>query len=101
VTPLSYHEAAEEELLREIGYLELRTKGLGKRFFAEIRRAEKIISKYPESAEEIRPGIRKQVLRKFRYSIIYSTASEGVLVLAIAHHSRRPSYWLGRISSEK
>ena len=51
MTPLSYHEAAEEELLREIGYLELRNKGLGKRFFAEIRRAEKIISKYPESAE--------------------------------------------------
>jgi len=101
VTPLNYHEAAEEELLREIGYLELRTKGLGKRFFGEIRRAEKIISKYPESGEEIRPGIRKQVLRKFRYSIIYSTATEGVLVLAIAHHSRRPSYWLGRISSEE
>jgi hypothetical protein len=33
VTPLSYHEAAEEKLLREIGYLELRTKGLGKLFF--------------------------------------------------------------------
>lgn len=32
---VKYHEAAEEELLREIGYLELRAKGLGRRFFAE------------------------------------------------------------------
>lgn len=100
MTPLSYHEAAEEELCVRSATSSFETK-VGKRFFAEIRRAEKIISKYPESAEEIRPGIRKQVLRKFRYSIIYSTASEGVLVLAIAHHSRRPSYWLGRISSEE
>jgi hypothetical protein len=39
VTPIRYHEAAEAELLDEIGYLELRAKGLGRRFFAEIRRA--------------------------------------------------------------
>jgi hypothetical protein len=29
VTPVRYHEAAEEELLHEIGYLELRANGLG------------------------------------------------------------------------
>ena len=29
MTPVTYHEAAEEELLNEIGYLELRGKGLG------------------------------------------------------------------------
>jgi len=27
VTPIKYHEAAEVELLNEIGYLELRAKG--------------------------------------------------------------------------
>jgi hypothetical protein len=30
VTPIKYHEAAEVELLNEIGYLELRAKGLGR-----------------------------------------------------------------------
>ncbi len=30
--PLRYHEAAEEELLSEIGYLELQAQGLGRRF---------------------------------------------------------------------
>ena len=40
MTPVSYHEAAEGELLSEIGYLELRAGGLGRRFFAEVRRAE-------------------------------------------------------------
>jgi plasmid stabilization system protein ParE len=98
VTPIRYHEAAEDELLNEIGYLELRANGLGRRFFEEIRRSEKLISQFPESAEEIRPGIRKRILRKFRYSLIYSIEEEGVLILAVAHHSRRPGYWLGRIS---
>jgi plasmid stabilization system protein ParE len=97
VTPVRYHEAAEEELLNEIGYLELRGKGLGRRFFAEVQRAEKFISQFPESAEEIRPGIRKRVLRKFHYSLIYSIEKDGLLILAVAHHSRRPGYWIARV----
>ena len=97
--PVRYHEAAEEELLREIAYLELRAGGLGRRFLAEVQRTEKLITQFPQSAEEIRPGIRKRALRKFRYSLIYSTEGEGVLILAVAHHSPRPTYWVGRATS--
>ncbi|MFN3680698.1 MAG: type II toxin-antitoxin system RelE/ParE family toxin [Nitrospira sp.] len=98
MTPVKYHEAAEEELLNEIGYLELRAQGLGRRFFAEVRRAEHLIAQFPESAEEIRSGIRKRILRTFRYSLIYSVEQEGLLILAVAHQSRRPGYWVGRHS---
>lgn len=99
MTLVRYHEAAEEELLHEIGYLELRAEGLGRRFFAEVRRVEKLILEFPDSAEEIRPGIRRCILRKFRYSLIYSNEKDGLLILAVAHHSRRPSYWIGRVGS--
>ena len=101
MTPVEYHEAAEDELLREIAYLELQATGLGRRFFAEIRRVENLIARFPESAEEILPGIRRRVLRTYRYSLIYSIEKEGALVLAVAHHSRRPSYWVGRASRSK
>lgn len=97
MTPIKYHEAAEDELLTEIGYLELQAKGLGRRFYAEIQRAEHLMAQFPESAREIKPGIRKRILRKFRYSLIYSREKEGLLILAVAHHSRRPEYWVGRV----
>lgn len=96
--PLQYHEAAEEELLNEIGYLELQAQELGRRFFAEIRRVEDRIIQFPQSAQEIRPGIRKSILRTFQYSLIYSIEPEGILVLAVAHHRRRPGYWIGRVT---
>lgn len=99
MTPVGYHEAAEDELLKEIGYLELRAKGLGRRLLAEVRRAESLIAQFPESAEEIRPGIRKRTLRKFQYSLIYSIEEDALLILAVAHHSRRPGYWVSRIRS--
>ena len=95
---VKYHEAAEEELLEEIGYLELRADGLGRRFFAEVRRAEDLIEQFPESAVEIMPGIRRCILRKFRYSLIYTVEGDGLLILAVAHHSRRPGYWVGRVN---
>jgi len=96
--PVKYHEAAAEELLHEIGYLEWRAKGLGRRFFAEVRRAEDLMAQFPESAAEIMPGIRGCILRKFRYSLIYAMERDGLLILAVAHHSRRPGYWVGRVS---
>ncbi len=44
---ISYHEAAEAELLTEVGYLELRRDGLGRRFLAEVRRAENHMARFP------------------------------------------------------
>ena len=97
---LRYHEAAEDELLNEIGYLELQAHGLGRRLYAEVRRAERLISQFPESAPEIRPSIRKHLLQKFRYSLIYSRENDGVLILAVAHQSRRPEYWVDRVRKD-
>ncbi len=95
------HEAAESELLTAVGYFELRTKGLGRRLLAEIRRAESLIAEFPESSEEIGPGIRKRLLRKFRYALIYSLEADEIVILAVAHASRRPGYWADRTSPEQ
>ena len=101
MTPVIYHEAAEDELLEEIGYLEFQAEGLGQRFFREVQRVERLIAQFPQSAEEIRPGIRKRVLRQFRYSLIYSIENDVLLILAIAHHSRRPGYWFSRVNKHR
>ena len=95
--PVKYHEAAEEELLTQIAYLEDQARGLGRRFFTEVQRAENLIAQSPQSAAEILPGIRRYVLRKFRYALIYSIEEDCLLILAVAHHSRRPNYWAGRL----
>jgi plasmid stabilization system protein ParE len=101
VTPIRYHEAAEAELLDEIGYLEVRAKGLGRRFFDEICRTERLISQFPESGEEIGPGIRKKIVRIFRHSLIYAIESSGLPILAVAHQSRRAGYWHARVGSRE
>ena len=100
MTPVRYHQAAEDELLAEIGYLELPVRGLGRRFYAEVQRAEGRIRKFPKSAPEVAPNIRKFSLRKFPFSILYSVESDGLLILPVAHHRRRPRYWVDRVGRQ-
>jgi plasmid stabilization system protein ParE len=39
---------------------------------------------------------RKLRLGKFPYSLVYRLHGEVISVIAVAHQSRRPAYWLGR-----
>lgn len=92
-----YLEPAEIELLAEVAYLEDSQPGLGRRFFDEVKRAEGYIAEFPEAAEEIRPGVRKRLIRLFRYSLFYSIERDEILIIAVAHPSRRPGYWGDRL----
>ena len=93
---VKYHWAAEAELLNEISYMESQANGLGKRLFNEVLLAEKRIQELPLSSPEVRAGIRKLVLRKFRYSLYYTIEKRSVVILAVAHHRRAPYYWEDR-----
>jgi hypothetical protein len=37
------------------------------------------------------------VLKRFPYDIVVRELSEEILVVAVAHHSRRPGYWRDRL----
>lgn len=94
-----FHEAAEAELHEALGFLELRAKGLGRRLLKELRATVARIAEFPLLGAEICPGVRKLSVRTFRYAIIYAIDDRGVLVLAVAHGSRRPDYWTGRLDT--
>jgi plasmid stabilization system protein ParE len=95
---IRYHTAAEAELLNEITYFETQSPGLGRRFFGEIQQAEKLLAQFPALGREVRPGVRRQTLRKFQFSLIYSIEpDDSLLILAVAHHRRRPGYWISRL----
>jgi hypothetical protein len=37
------------------------------------------------------------LLHRFPFSVIYSVEADMILVVAIAHHGRRPAYWQSRV----
>jgi hypothetical protein len=44
-----------------------------------------------------RTDVRPRVLQRFPYSIIYLVERNEIVIVAVAHHKRRPGYWLDRL----
>lgn len=92
-----FHPAAEVEHLETIAYYEFKRPGLGAIYLAEFENILKLICESPQSYPvESKPDIRIKRMKRFPFTILFKEASGKVLILAIAHHRRRPSYWLGR-----
>ena len=94
--PLSFHRLAERELNDAALYYERESRGLGVKFLNEIERYIEAILKNPNAGTSIRGSVRRRILSKFPYAILYSVKDEEIRVLAIMNLRRRPTYWVGR-----
>ena len=90
------HEAAESEIDEAANFYDIASPGLGSVFIDEIEHTIQSISEFPEAAPLVRGRVRKRIVTKFPYSLIYSVRPDQIRVLAVAHHKRRPFYWRGR-----
>ncbi|WP_320414604.1 type II toxin-antitoxin system RelE/ParE family toxin [Candidatus Methylomirabilis limnetica] len=85
---------AKQELEDAVHYYELEYSGLGKRFKEEVRRAALRIAEYPQAWSAERGDVRKCLLHKFPYKLLYSMEKDHILVIAVAHQHRKPDYWI-------
>ena len=77
-------------------YAAIANAKLGLAFVAEFDRAVSGILANPFAGAIFRETRRRYVLRRFPYSVFYQIAADEIRVVAVAHHRRRPSYWVGR-----
>ena len=88
---------AEQEFREATRYYEREAPGIGIAFAAEVRKAVRTICENPYGAVSVRSGIRKSVLNHFPYNILYSIEPDLIVIVAVAHWKRRPTYWRTRI----
>ena len=65
-------------------------------FADELGQALGLLSRFPELGKTIARSTRTLPLHSFPYSLIYCLQVDVIRVIAVAHHSRRPGYWVGR-----
>ena len=85
---------AKQELEDAIGFYELEFEGLGRRFKEEVRKASLRIAEYPVAWSVERGDIRKCLLLKFPYKLLYSVEEDHIFIIAVAHQHRKPDYWM-------
>jgi toxin ParE1/3/4 len=91
-----FHQLAEQELLDAVFYYEEQETGLGLEYLGEVEHAVNFLIRYPEAGSRVRGTIRRLTLPKFPYSLLYRVLEKQIRILAVAHHKRKPQYWVDR-----
>lgn len=93
-----FHPEARLEFIQACEHYRNLSPELGQKFVATFREVPAGIGRFPEAAPEIHPmGIRRAQMKKFPYNVVYLLDPDAVFIIAVAHQSRHPDYWLRRL----
>jgi plasmid stabilization system protein ParE len=89
---------AEEEMNEASAYYEAASDGLGVDFLADVQFRIDALCEHPYLGQAIGQGLRRKLLHRFPFSLIYSVEADAILIVAVAHYGRRPGYWKTRVT---
>ncbi len=100
--PLRLDLDAEAEIESATKHYERERKGLGGRLQDALLATFDEISEFPRSFSPVmktRAGlvVRRALVDRFAYMVVYVELSDALRVVAVAHVRRRPRYWSRRL----
>lgn len=93
-----YHPEARAEYQAAVAWYRERSRDAARRLAEAVDGGLLGIRERPLAWPAWRGGpVRRRLLHKFPYSLFFTVNANEVVILAVAHHSRRPGYWLERM----
>ncbi|MCK9364174.1 MAG: type II toxin-antitoxin system RelE/ParE family toxin [Syntrophales bacterium] len=89
-------ELARFELDDAFAWYEEQMPGLGRELLQEVDRSIHRATRWPLSGKVIASELRRCLVKRFPYGIIYGIEEDTLVVVSIAHLHRRPYYWIER-----
>ena len=96
MTPIRFIEEAQNEFLEQISYYEAREKGLGERFRLAVQAASTLAATHPKLGSPWKLRTRRVFPKGFKFSLVYRVEPDELVVFAVAHFRRKPTYWRHR-----
>ena len=90
---------AQAEIQEIVAYLETQRAGLGSRFQQDLRRTLRLLLANPMAGHALTRRLRRLRLHSFAYNVIYVAEEQEIVIVAVAHQKRRPTYWRRRFPS--
>jgi len=88
---------AEEEMTEASLFYEAASDGLGNDFLTDVQFGINRLRERPHLGHAVGGGLRRILLHRFPYSLIYSVETNAILIIAVAHYVRRHDYWKNRV----
>jgi toxin ParE1/3/4 len=88
---------ATVELREAMAWYHERSPRAAENLWLRVQDARRSIVLFPCAAPLMDGRARRFILSGFPYDMIYTVLLHEIVVVAFAHHSRRPSYWAERL----
>jgi plasmid stabilization system protein ParE len=100
--PSRLDREASKELFEAAEWYESRQPGLAERLFDEIEHHLALVRERPSAFPILEASppdltIRRALLDRFPYALVFLELESEIRIIAVAHHKRRPNYWLHRV----
>lgn len=96
----SFHPDALAEFKEATIYYSEKSPLLATAFYTEVENAIEKVVENPFLYRVVNEDVRRCLTRRFPYAILYTIEAHYILILAVMHCSREPSYWEKRLSEK-
>lgn len=97
---LRTHPEAAEEVLSAAEWYEAQRPNLGRQFEAEVDGVLSDLASGLAVSSWVRGRhrkVRRIILNRFPYDLVFLEHGDEIVLVAVAHHARRPGYWRHRL----
>ncbi len=91
-----FHPDAEAEMIAAAAYYESQQADLGLRFLASVQDAMNRIVMNPALYGTVELDVQRCLTRTFPFGVLFRVRTDEILVMAVMHLNRDPSYWKKR-----
>ncbi len=98
---VQFHPGAQQEFYDAISYYESCREGLGLEFAEEAYSALERITANPLIWPIVEYDIRRCLVRRFPFGVLYHAQESEVLIIAVMHLHRHPDYWKCRTNEQQ
>ena len=99
---IAFHAAAAEEAEQAADWYSKEALVLGLDLERELGKVVDLLrhepipsTPYPRISSKL--GVRRLILKRFPFDLVFVEREESVVIVALAHHARRPGYWRARL----
>ena len=93
--------AAREDIVEAVEWYAQRDSKVARRFVAAVDAAMSEITEFPDGPPRLETwlgseNIRRVLLHRFPYVVVYEIFSDDIVVWSISHTNRKPNHWQTR-----
>lgn len=96
--PIRLLAEAEDELAGAAEWYEDCKEGLGDDFTDRVKAVFRRVARNPRIHQKVYRDVRRAVVKRFPYIVLYQESGDEVIVISVFHTSRDPKEWQRRVN---